>query len=75
MADNKKKLGKTSKWVAVGDSMEGIRKLRPDALKQEMDRAKAIDAQIKKDGVRSATSAKAPMASSSHAKTASKKDK
>ncbi|QQJ96402.1 hypothetical protein JG536_12340 [Burkholderia ambifaria] len=75
MADDKKKLGNASHRVAVGDSMEGIRKLRPDVLKQKMDQAKTIDAQIKKNGIASATSAKTTTGPSSHASTTQKKDK
>lgn len=66
MADDRKKLGKTSGWVAVGDSMDGIRNLRPDVLKQKADRAKTIDAQIKKDGIPSDSSTKTPVARSSN---------
>ncbi|CAJ3336347.1 hypothetical protein [Burkholderia pseudomallei] len=66
MADNSKKPSKTSGWVAVGDSMEGIKNLRPDVLKQKMDQLKAIDAHIKKHGVpasSSGTSTPMPVAS------------
>ncbi|WP_207005176.1 hypothetical protein [Trinickia mobilis] len=34
MANDSKKQGKGSSWAMVGDSMEGIKRLRPDMLKQ-----------------------------------------
>lgn len=66
MATDNKKPGKTSGWTAVGDSIDGIKGLRPDVLKQTRENIKAIDAHIKKHGVptgSSGTSSSAPIAS------------
>jgi hypothetical protein len=71
MADNNKKPRKTSGWVAVGDSMEGIKNLRPDVIKQKIQQ---IDAQMKKAATRTAssgTAARTPVVSST-GKTTSK---
>lgn len=50
MTDTKKP-SKTSNWVGVGDSAEGIRHLRPDALRQVREQIKSIDKQIKQNGI------------------------
>ncbi|WP_157764269.1 hypothetical protein [Burkholderia pseudomallei] len=66
MVTDNKKPGKTSGWTAVGDSIDGIKDLRPDVLKQTRENIKAIDAHIKKHGVptgSSATSSSTPVAS------------
>jgi len=59
MTDTKKP-SKTSNWVGVGDSAEGIRNLRPDALRQAREQIKAIDTKIKQNGIPSSST---PLAS------------
>jgi hypothetical protein len=66
MATDNKKPGNTSGCAIVGDSIDGIRGLRPDVLKQTRENIKAIDAHIKKHGVRTGsagTSSSTPAAS------------
>ncbi|CAJ6185054.1 hypothetical protein EXE55_06995 [Burkholderia glumae] len=73
MATDSKKPGKTSGWTAVGDSIDGIKGLRPDVLKQTRENIKAIDAHIKKHGVPTAssgTSSSTPVASNTVKTTA-----
>jgi hypothetical protein len=52
-SDNKK--GKSGNWAFVGDSMEGIKNLRPDMLKQKTEQPKAVNAQAKQTGTTTAS--------------------
>lgn len=55
MTDTKKPGKHSTTWAGVGDSAEGIRHLRPDALRQAREQIKAVDKQIKQNGLPSST--------------------
>jgi len=53
MTDHSKKSNKTPSMVPVGDSMEGIKNLRPDIIREKIQQA---NAQLKKSVVPTASS-------------------